>query len=274
MDYAARISAYLLDLETSNLIEKSTLIPFGKGLSMPDNAQDPIEINNKGVRVSFNENENGTTIHVHWPKFHNDKPLQAQLTVERTSHQESLNTVIPWNNKRYQFTSKQIALPVHGEVIYSEGTYQFLQPNAFATLNVQRGKWPYKSHWNSGSASGFADGYKIGLNFTGQMNTEIEYSENGIIIDYQLHKIREKIDWIYDKNDYMKPWVIHTPHDQQVKLMFEPIFKHVSIMNLGLIHSKIHQMIGYYNGTIETNDGETIQVEQLLGWVEDCEAKW
>nr|WP_281274514.1 DUF2804 domain-containing protein [Aquisalibacillus elongatus] len=236
--------------------------------------QDSLEFERKGVQVSMKETDNTTNINVHWPKFYQGRTLEAQLTVDREPNSESLNVVIPWSSKRFQFTSKQVALPVSGMISWSEGNYQMQSRDSFATLDFGRGKWPYQSKWNWGAASGFVDGYRIGLNFGGQWTEGTGQTENGLIIDSKLNKLHDELDWIYDKQDYMKPWVINSPNDHRVKLMFEPLFERVSKTNLGFIKSNVHQMIGYYSGTIEADDGRIIQIQRLLGWAEDHEARW
>ncbi|WP_175614856.1 DUF2804 domain-containing protein [Piscibacillus halophilus] len=274
LDYAAVIFAYIYDFTTRKFVEKSILIPLGKGLSIPDNVQDSIYFKGKGVHVSIKDEEHVTKLNVSWLNFFEDKPLEAQFNIVRKTDHESLNVVIPWSNSRFQFTSKQVALPTEGKVSWSQGDYTFQMSDSFATLDFGRGKWPYRSKWNWGAASGFADGYRIGLNFGGQWTDNTGQTENGIIIDQKLHKIHEDLDWVYDHHDYMKPWVIHSPNNKRVKLMFKPIFERVSKTNLGIIKSNVHQMIGYYSGTVETDDGQTIQIQRLLGWAEDHQARW
>ncbi|GEL77862.1 DUF2804 domain-containing protein [Tenuibacillus multivorans] len=274
LDYAAVVFAYVLDLRSHRFVEESIMIPLGRSIHMPDNVQETITLETRGVCVDIKENKATTDIQLYWPKFHKEEPLEAQLTVERMPHQESLNVVIPWSDERFQYTSKQVALPAEGFVNWSEGTYQFEPTSAFATLDFGRGKWPYRSNWNWGAASGMTDGYRVGLNFGGQWTEGTGQTENGFIINGRLNKIHDEIDWIYDKNNYLKPWIIHSPNDKQVKLMFEPIFERVSKTNVGLIKSNVHQLIGYYNGTIEANDGRSIQINQLFGWAEDHQARW
>ncbi|TFB22816.1 DUF2804 domain-containing protein [Filobacillus milosensis] len=273
-DYAAVIFAYILDLQTFDFVEKSIIVPFGKGVVLPDNVQDSISLQHKGLRVEIEENNHASNFYVLWPNFKNNKPLEVDLSIHRSPTHESLNVVIPWSNERYQFTSKQIALPVQGEIAWVEGIYKLQTRHSFATLDFGRGKWPYQSKWNWGAASGFAEGYRIGLNLGGQWTSGTGQTENGIIIDHQLHKIHDEIEWLYNRRDYTKPWVIHTPNDKQIKLMFEPIFERVSAFNLGVVKSMVHQLFGYYSGTVETTDGESIQIDQLFGWAEDHEARW
>src|SRR5690625_371601 len=274
LDYAAMIFAYVLDRKTLTFKEQSILIPFEKGVSMPDNANESIHVKRKNTSISYEEKGDETIISVYWDQFDGGEPLEANLTVKRHDEQESLNVVIPWSEKRFQFTSKQVALPASGSVKWNHGTYHFGTKNSFATLDFGRGKWPYASTWNWGAASGYSGDLKIGLNFGGQWTDGTGQTENGILINDVLHKIHEDVTWIYDERDYMKMWVLQTDNSKQVLLTFQPEFERVAKSNVGIIQSEVHQMIGHYNGTITLENGEKVEINNLFGWAEDHKAKW
>ena len=44
--------------------------------------------------------------------------------------------------------------------------------------------------------------------------------------------------------------------------------------DLKVIYSEVHQMFGYYSGRIITDDGETIELEKLIGFAEEHHARW
>ncbi|WP_188208146.1 DUF2804 domain-containing protein [Alkalibacillus aidingensis] len=274
LDYAAVVFAYVLDLETLNFKEKSVLMPLGKGLIIPDNVWESAYFEKSGISVEFVEMGDATRIHVSWDAFHDQQKLEAHLLVDRTYDHDSLNVVIPWSHKRFQYTSKQVALPVRGEVKWSAGTYSFQPTYAFATLDFGRGKWPYHARWNWGAAAGFVNNNRVGVNFGGQWTTGTGQTENGIIVNGHLHKINDELDWLYDRHNYMKTWVIQTSHSDRVKLVFDPIFERVSKTNSGPVKSKVHQIIGHYSGTVQLHHGEELEFHKLLGWAEDHEAKW
>ena len=59
-----------------------------------------------------------------------------------------------------------------------------------------------------------------------------------------------------------------------IDLTFTPFMERIAASDLWLVKSEVHQMFGYYNGTVSTVDGEVIPVQNLLGWAEDHVAKW
>ncbi|GEN46307.1 DUF2804 domain-containing protein [Alkalibacillus haloalkaliphilus] len=274
LDYAAVIFAYVLDLETLNFKEQTVVMPFAKGTIMSDNVWDSAYFEKDGITVEFVETDDLAKIDVQWEDFHEGKSLQAHLVVDRACEFDTLNVVIPWSDKRFQFTSKQVALPVRGEVKWYAGTYSFQPTYAFATLDFGRGKWPYHSKWNWGAASGFTGDTRIGINLGGQWTDGTGQTENGLIIDGRLHKVDEQLDWIYDHHNYMKPWIIQTPQSRRIKLLFEPLFERKARTNSGVVKSSVNQLIGYYSGTVQLHEGDEIEITNLLGWAEDHEAKW
>lgn len=79
LDYVAVIFVYVFDLKTMKFNEQSVLIPFGRFVNMPDNVNDPIYVEHKGIRVSLQD----TNINVYWPNFYESKPLQAQFSIKK-----------------------------------------------------------------------------------------------------------------------------------------------------------------------------------------------
>ncbi|GAA0451121.1 DUF2804 domain-containing protein [Alkalibacillus silvisoli] len=274
LDYASAVFVYMLDLETLNFKEQTIVMPFSRGTIMPDNVWESVYFEKNGVRIEFIEMEDATKIYVHWANFHEGKPLEAHLLVDRVPDFDSLNVVIPWSSKRFQYTSKQLALPVRGEVKWAARRYSFQPINAFATLDFGRGKWPYHSTWNWGAASGFIGDTRIGINLGGGWTEGTGQTENGMIVDGRLHKVSEEIDWVYDRHNYMKPWVIQTPQSRRVKLLFEPFYERVATKNAGVVQSNMRQLIGNYSGSVQLHEGDEIEFTNLLGWTEAHEAKW
>lgn len=60
----------------------------------------------------------------------------------------------------------------------------------------------------------------------------------------------------------------------RLSLVFEPLFERTAKTNALLIRSEVHQMIGKFRGSIVSDDGETIELDGLLGWAEDHSAHW
>jgi hypothetical protein len=62
--------------------------------------------------------------------------------------------------------------------------------------------------------------------------------------------------------------------DGRLDLAFTPFVERVARTNLGVITSEVHQLFGRYRGAARTDDGEMIQIDDLVGFAEEHHAKW
>ncbi|OXS57600.1 hypothetical protein B1A99_16195 [Cohnella sp. CIP 111063] len=276
LDYAAVLFVYALNLRTLRFREKTVLAPFGIGCRMPDEVNASVRYDGKELAISFEELGNATRIKVEAPNFGGrGRALSADLLVRRPEGHETLNVVVPWSKTRYQFTSKQEALPAQGQVRWEEETYELSEDESFGCLDFGRGKWPYRANWNWAAASGRSTGGRtVGLNLGGQWTDGTGQTENGFVVDGRLSKIHEDIVWTYDRGRYMDPWTLRTAGSNRVSLVFEPLFERTAKTNALIIRSEVHQMIGTFRGSLVADDGETIEIDGLLGWAEDHSASW
>lgn len=243
IDYAAVFFVYVLDLKTKRFEEATVLKPvgFGSNISMPTVVSASLAVKTGEMDISFTECEDGSTrIEVQCPKFGKSGALTADLLVQRPlgDKEESLNVVVPWSATRFQFTSKQPALPTHGKVMWDGKEYLFgngvgaalVQPAvegassaaaavpveavpvpAWACLDFGRGVWPYSSSWNWASFSGeSSSGRRVGVNLGGRWTDGTGQNENGIVVDGKLTKIHLEVNWEYDSTNWMKPWKLTT----------------------------------------------------------------
>ncbi|SHM56728.1 DUF2804 domain-containing protein [Gracilibacillus kekensis] len=276
IDYAASLFVYIYDRETKAFAEETVLIPLSRGIEMPVKVLESVQFKSDKMTILISEDTNQTKIHVKCPDFGEQKEmLTADLMIQRQQQLEALHVVIPWSEKHFQYTAKQPALPTQGKVDWGENTFIFDSKDSFACLDFGRGKWPYKSKWNWGSASGYSkDNDLIGINIGGQWTDGTGQNENGIIVNGQLHKIHDDMEWEYNKDNWMQPWKMKTRHTNQVNLTFTPEYERVAATNAIIIQSEVHQLFGTYTGNIKLNGGQYIQIENLFGWAEDHIARW
>ena len=274
LDYLGIAFVYFLDFGTRRLIEKTFTTPLAVGCRLSDEPSGDATCAHKTLFVSFlDRGEAGTRISVAAPRF-GGLPLAADLQVTPAPGQESLNVVIPWSRRRFQFTSKQNALPVSGSVRIGGEEYAFEAGDSFACLDFGRGIWPFSSFWNWGAASGRQNGRVLGLNLGGSWTDGTGMTENGVCIDGRLTKIGEELKFGYSRRDLMRAWTVRTRGSDAVDLRFEPFFERVARTNLFLLKSEVHQLFGHYSGSVLSEDGETVKIEGLLGWVEQHQARW
>lgn len=184
--------------------------------------------------------------------------------------------MVPWSERRFQYTSKHTALPATGRVRIGTETLGFGGDDgeAWAVLDHGRGRWPRTADWNWGAASGRTDGHTVGLQFGGRWTEGTGSTENGLCVDGRLTKIGEELEWRWSASDPMALWTVRTPSSDQVDLTFTPFHNRSAHTDAGLIVNRTDQCFGHYDGRIRTDDGTEIAVRALLGWAEDVHMRW
>ena len=263
--------AYIFDRRTHRHIDETVVVPANT-VAMPEGIVGDIVIEHPAMRVALTDEGSGTRIRVVADDFGGMR-LQADVLIERPIAHETLNVVIPWSDVQFQFTSKQNTLPASGFVQLDDERLEFAAP-AFGCLDYGRGVWPEHTVWNWGAASGVQGGHTVGLNLGGQWTDGTGMTENGICLDGRLTKISEDLIFEYDREMRMKPWRIRTTASDSIDLLFEPEFERISESGNEDRYMNVHQMFGSYSGRISPDGGESIELRNLFGWIEDQEARW
>ncbi|MCL4266066.1 MAG: DUF2804 family protein [Anaerolineae bacterium] len=272
LDYAGLVFVYYADFNTGRLTEATKLLPLGQDCHLADVVAADAVYGSKGLRVAMRQQAVGVALRVEMADFEG-RPLTAQLAITIPPQHETLNVVVPWNDRTFQFTSKQNCLPASGTVTIGGQETLFQGEQSFACLDFGRGIWPRHCRWNWGSASGRQNGRLLGLNLGGQWSDGTGSTENGVCVDGRLHKLSTDLIWQYDRTAFMRPWRISDPTGR-LELTFTPFLERVAASNVWLVRSEVHQMFGHYHGLITTDEGEVVAVHRLVGWAEDHVALW
>lgn len=273
LDYVGMAFVYFLDLKTRKFIEKTFMTPFGNHCSMPKNVHETVSFKHGGMELEFIEEQNATHIVAKCNDFMGTS-LKADFMVLYPEGHETLNVVVPWSKNTFQFTSKHECLPTTGMLTIGETSYSFKPETTFACLDFGRGIWPFKIMWNWANASGVQDNKTIGFNLGAKWTEGTGMTENCIIVDGKISKLSEDIIYEYDPKEIMKQWTLRTAITNRVNLKFIPFYERIAKSNLVVIKSEVHQLIGYFSGVIETDAGQVITIDSMLGCAEDHFAKW
>ncbi len=274
VDYLGLPFIYFLDFEDQNFAEKILLRPFGAGCELPPSVQENIEFHHSAMTISIKYTPEGIRLKVGCPDFEG-QPLKVDFLVHQPPGHQTLNVVIPWSHNRFQFTSKQNTLPTEGTVEWGDSLIKFDRDDTFACLDFGRGIWPFNCFWNwSSFSTRLPDGRTVGVNLGAGWTDGTGMNENGLCIDGALTKLSEDVIFKYDPSNFMDPWVLRTHATDRVDLCFTPFFEREAKTDAGVIRSEVHQMIGRFNGTLHTEEGDLIKIENAIGWAEDHAARW
>jgi hypothetical protein len=273
IDYIGLAKVYFLEYETKRFIEQTVTLPLGRGCDLPATADGDITFEHKAISLSFLDERGSTRVRVQSPDF-GGAVLSADLLVERPPGHETVNVVIPWSRDVFNHNSKQFCLPASGTVSLGDRSLAFQPGKAFGCLDFSRGIWPYRTFWNWACFSGTQNGRTVGINLGGSWSDGTGMTENGICVDGKVSKIGEDLRFSYDPSNQMKPWTITAPVSGRIDLRIVPFFERVAKSNQLVIYSEFRQVFGRFSGTLVPDDGEAIQVEDIIGWVEQHRARW
>jgi hypothetical protein len=271
--YLGMVFAYIVDFEACDFYEETLALPLARGVMLARNSQQGESYYaNVNTSLRFQTEPEARVLKVDWPVF-GGEPLKADVRLALPPDHESMTIVIPIENKRFYYNRKVNCMPASG-VIEAGGLRFDLDPaTCLGNLDWGRGVWAYKSFWVWASASGYlSDGRSLGLNLGYGFGDTSQATENAIILAGKVHKL-DVVDFKYSSADFMQPWQMSSP-DGRLELVFTPFVERVAETNVLLLTSKVHQMFGRYNGYIISDNGEKIQVENLVGWAEEHHAKW
>ncbi len=273
LGYAGQVFAYVVDLESGRCHEQTLTLPLARGIVLPRNSTAGTStFEDRRARLAFQVVPEGRRISVAWPEFGRDS-LAGEILLHLPPEHESMTIVIPIRGNRFYYNRKVNCMPAEGWVIYG-GERRILRPDkCLGNLDWGRGVWEYRSFWVWASASGFlANGRRVGLNLGCGFGDTSAATENALILEGRIHKLG-RVDLTYDPRNYKQPWQMVSP-DGRVDLTFTPSLERVARTNLLLVASEVHQVFGYYNGTVRTDDGEVVHLEGLVGCAEEHHARW
>ncbi|MFT2817367.1 DUF2804 domain-containing protein [Leifsonia sp. A12D58] len=266
LDYATLAELWVYDRATGVEIDRVVLGPLSRGVHLPGTLRSgPATVRNKDLSIDIEEVDGGTHLRAKTDR------VSLDLIAHRPRNHEALGVVVPWSWRLFQYTVKDVALRVDGNITVDGTEYDVPLMESWAVLDHGRGRWPYSMTWNWGAGSGEIDGQVIGLQLGGKWTDGTGSTENSIVIDGTLHKISEELDWEYDQTDFMKPWRII---GERVDVTFTPFYERAAETNAVIIASKTRQCFGHYAGTVTLGDGTVVTVDGLIGWAEHVENRW
>ena len=274
LGYAGLVFAYALDLASGDLHEETIIQPLGLGIHLARNSDVGDSHFDKGrVRVAFRLEGHARRLQLEWPSFRGGRGLAADVTFLQRPDHESMAIVIPIGTRRFYYNRKINCLPAQGWVEMAGRHTVCRADECLGNLDWGRGVWEYRGFWVWASSSAFLpDGRSLGLNLGYGFGDTSAATENAFILDGRVHKLGD-VRFTYDPDDLMQPWHVASP-DGRLELEFVPFKDRVARSNLLLVASTVHQMFGHYHGTLVTDEGETIELADVVGFAEEHHARW
>lgn len=268
IDYVGLASVWLFDRATGKQTGADVLRPLSRGISLPEQAcTGTVSVRDRRLELVIDERDDSTALRADAPGF------SVGVIVDKPADHESLNVLIPWSDRRFQFTSKQQARAAHGEIGWGDRRWSFgTDREVFAVQDLGRGVWPYSNRWNWAAASGRStDGRLVGLQFGGKWTEGTGATENGVNIDGRLTKISEEVEWTYDWERPLDPWRIAAPG---IDVELRPYHDRYDHTNLGVLKMEVHQVFGTWHGHVTDDTGARVEIEGIDGFAEEARNRW
>lgn len=272
IDYAGLANCWILDRTDHAQATAGVLRPLGRGIALPDQVCTGTSGIDAGA-FSLSIEETNDATHLRASAAESELgPISIDITVEKRPDHESLNVVIPWSERQFQFTSKQNTRLATGSVSAGDRRWQIGASEDFAVQDLGRGIWPYSNQWNWAAGSGrTSTGQLIGLQFGGKWTEGTGYTENALCVDGCLTKLSEELDWDYRWDDPMRPWRLRSDN---VDLELTPYFDRYDNTDLKIVKMEVHQCFGTWSGTVRDADGVVHQVADVDGFAEEARNRW
>lgn len=276
VDYLGLATLWVLDRQTGEQGGASLLRPFAPGFRLPEQpCTGSMQIRSDALSLGIVDERLRTHLLAAGGKDASSATLD--VSVDRPEGHETMNVVIPWTDRRFQFTSKQTARPARGTITLGERVWTFdgASDDAWGVLDLGRGIWPYRNRWNWAAAAGVAtDGASVGLQFGGKWTEGTGFTENALCVDGRLSKIGEELEWSYSWHDPMAPWRVRTRNSDQVDVTLTPTFDRHDRTSVGVLSMDVHQCFGSWSGVIRGDDGVARQIDGIHGFAEEARNRW
>jgi hypothetical protein len=285
VDYLGLADVWWVDLASGRTGGRGIAAPLGLGVDLPDvPGSAPLRVERRRFRLDItdsitdNDDDDATRITATWREKDGAKG-RLDATIALPVGHESLNVVIPWSSRRFQFTSKHQARPARGTLVVGNRTWTFggddgEHGDAWGVLDVGRGRWPYRTTWNWGGGAGrIADGRVVGLQVGGRWTEGTGHTENGVLVDGRLTKLGRELRWTYDGDQPLRPWRVEDPDG---RLMLELSPRHVkhTKANALVLRTETQQVFGTWSGSVTTDAGEVLTLDGLQGFAEESHSRW
>ena len=261
-----------LDFATRGPVERVYVRPLGLPLRMPETPRGDIALRARRLDLELRAcGPEGRDLRIEADaRTLFGRRIEVALTVERPPWHETVNVVVPWDDERFHFTSKQQALPARGVVRVDGREHRFdADGDAFACLDFGRGRWPRGIEWGWAFAAGRAGARTIGLNLGARWTDGTGVTENAVVIDGRVHKIADAVDFTIDGD-----WRIRTRAGDRADLCFTPWHRRALRLPLGVAGFSLEQCVGTFAGTVVDDAGERLTIDGLVGLAETVHAAW
>ena len=246
--------------------------PLGK-LNLPsDSSAGSTVYEDKRLQMRFDALEGKRTIKCSFDNFMDGKPFKCDITLQQPD-METMVIATPWDKKGHFYYNQKInCMRASGWMEFDGRRYEFNPKTDFGTLDWGRGVWTYDNTWFWGSGNADVDGNSFGFNIGYGFGNTKAASENVIFYNGKAHKF-DDVTFHIPPDSYTKPWKF-TSSDGRFEMDFVPVLDRAACLDFKVIVSDQHQVFGRMSGKAILDDGQVIEVKDIMCFAEKVHNKY
>ena len=275
--YMGMISASFIDFDnkTEKTTSPMTFMPRGKTNLPNTSVTGDTKFKNKRVDFYFRNNHGERTLRAKMQKFDGKKDFYAEFVLYDEPN-ESMVIATPFaKSKHFYYNQKIVGFRAKGFAVIGDEQITF-DDDTFAILDWGRGVWTYQNTWYWSSACGLVDGKVFGFNLGYGFGDTSKASENMLFYDGIAHKI-DRVAFAIPQDGkklaFLEEWQFAS-NDDRLSLKFRPILDRHSNANALIIKSTQHQVFGRFDGWVVLDNGQKLEINNLLGFAEKVDNRW
>jgi hypothetical protein len=276
VDYLGIVGVWWAHLPTGRSGGREVTVPLARGVHLPDRyGTTPLCFRHHHLGVEVVDDADGTHLTARW-REQDGRIGRLEATMSWPPGHGTVDVVIPWSDRRFQYTSKHQARPATATLVVGDDRFDLGHgdEDAWGVLDIGRGRWPYRTRWNWGGGAGRAqDGRVVGLQVGGKWTEGTGATENATIVDGRVTKLGDEFEWEYDWHHPMEPWTVRSP-DGALAVTLTPRFDRHARTEALVLGTEVHQVFGTWQGHLPGPDGDRLEVTGLVGFAEESRSRW
>ncbi len=249
------------------------VMPMGK-LKMPTTSEvGDVHYHDKTIDAHFIKDAQTRHLYGEYKKFKDGKTLKFDIELSQPP-MDTMVIATPWkeNKKAFYYNQKINCMRASGYMEFDGVRYDFNPQTDFGTLDWGRGVWTYDNTWFWGSGNCDINGKAFGFNIGYGFGDTSAASENILFYDGKAHKL-DDITFNLPKDSYTDSWTF-TSSDGRFEMDFVPVIDRCAKINAGVILTDQHQVFGKMSGKATLDDGEVIEIKDVMCFAEKVRMKY
>ena len=249
-----------------------TPLPLGK-FKMPENSsRGDVHFKNERLKLDYLVEKGKRRIVCEFKNFHEGKDFSCDITLDQPE-MDSMVIATPWDKKHaFYYNQKINCMPASGAMHFDGVDYPFCPDTDFGTLDWGRGVWTYDNTWYWGSGNCVVDGKPFGFNIGYGFGNTSAATENVLFYDGKAHKLDDVI-FHMPAGDLCKPWTFSSS-DGRFEMDFVPVIDRAALTDAKILVSDQHQVFGRMSGRAVLDDGQVIELKDVMCFAEKVHNKY